>query len=292
MALVGESGSGKSVTAMSILGLLPQQTTTVKGSVTFEGRELTTAPESTLRRLRAEDISLVFQDPLTALNPVYTVGHQVAELFRVRRGQSRTKARASAIEMLRRVRIPDPENCFDQYPHQFSGGIRQRALIAMALALDPLLLIADEPTTALDVTVESEILDLIRELSVEQNLALLFISHDLGVVADICEDITVLYGGRVFETGSVRAVFEEIANPYSAALLASIPAVDLRGSDLRTIPGRPPDPAAWPSGCRFAPRCWRKEAICDDSAPELDRVGPGHASRCHFSDDVFKGQRP
>jgi oligopeptide transport system ATP-binding protein len=285
-AMVGESGSGKSVTALAILGLLPD-TATISGSVMFQGRELVGLPDAELRALRGEEIALVFQDPLSALNPVYTVGHQVAEMFRRRRGLSKRESRERAVDVMQRVRIPHASVRFDQYPHQFSGGMRQRALIAMALALGPSLLIADEPTTALDVTVEAEITELLRVLSDEEGMALLFISHDLGVVASVAERVTVLYGGQVFEQGDVRSVYEHPMNPYTIGLLRSIPSGgDARGADLVGIPGRPPDPAAWPTGCRFHPRCWRAEERCEDGPVATAEVGRGRLSRCHFATEL------
>lgn len=288
--MVGESGSGKSVTALAILGLLPSDTCSVSGSVRLRGQELVGLPDEELRAIRGEEISLVFQDPLSALNPVYTVGRQVAELYRRRRGLSKRESRELAIDAMQRVRIPHPAARYDEYPHQFSGGMRQRALIAMALALQPGLLMADEPTTALDVTVEAEITDLLRALSDEEEMALLFISHDLAVVAGVAQNVTVLYAGQVVEQGPTRAVYDEPANPYTVGLLRSIPeGGDGRSDDLVAIPGRPPDPVAWPGGCRFHPRCWRAEELCGEQAPELVRIGETvRTSRCHFAEEILK----
>lgn len=286
-AMVGESGSGKSVTALAILGLLPLETTLITGSIQLRGRELVGLSDQALRPIRGEDMALVFQDPLSALNPVYTVGRQVAEMFRRRRGLSKRESRELAIDAMQRARIPHPSARFNDYPHQFSGGMRQRALIAMALALEPALLIADEPTTALDVTVEAEIIELLRVLSDEEEMALLFISHDLGVVARAADHVIVLYAGQVVEQGRIRTVYDNPANPYTLGLLKSIPSATGRAENLAAIPGRPPDPAAWPGGCRFHPRCWRAEDICADESPALLQISDeARRSRCHFAEEL------
>lgn len=287
VAVLGESGSGKSATALALMGLLAPNSE-VSGSIRFDGEELVGRSEDSFRLLRGERLALIFQDPLSALNPVYTVGRQIDEMFTRRRGLSRRKARAMTLELMERVQIPHAAARVDDYPHQFSGGMRQRVVIAMALALSPALLIADEPTTALDVTVQQQILRLLRRLSDEEGMALIIISHDLGVVASAAQRVYVMYGGQILEQGDTREVYDRPANPYTLGLMASLPGGLRRGDPLRAIPGAPPDPFAFPSGCRFHPRCYRSVSTCEDLAPSLQEVGgQSRRSRCHFAADVL-----
>ena len=257
VALVGESGCGKTVTSLSILGLVPDPPGRVMegSSIRFDGEELVGASPERLRRLRGNRVSMIFQEPMTSLNPVFTVGDQISEPLREHRRMGRRQARERAVELLGEVGIPEPSRRFDEYPHQLSGGMRQRVMIAMALACEPTLLIADEPTTALDVTIQAQILELLAELRERHRMAVLLITHDLGVVAEVADRVVVMYAGQVVETGTAREVFGAPAHPYTEGLLASIPRVDRLGERLRPIPGMVPAPTSWPTGCRFADRC-------------------------------------
>ncbi|MGK5632556.1 ABC transporter ATP-binding protein, partial [Streptomyces sp. URMC 123] len=258
LGIVGESGSGKSVTNLTVLGLHNPRNTTVTGEIRLDGQELIGAPERTLERLRGNKMAMIFQDPLTALSPYYTVGRQIAEPYRKHTGASRREARSKAVEMLRKVGIPNPGLRVDDYPHQFSGGMRQRAMIAMALVCDPDLLIADEPTTALDVTVQAQILDLLKDLQQEFGSAIILITHDLGVVANTADDVLVMYAGRAVERGSVREVLRTPEHPYTWGLLRSMPRLSSDVDEALTpIPGTPPSLLAPPPGCPFHPRCPR-----------------------------------
>jgi peptide/nickel transport system ATP-binding protein len=280
LGIVGESGCGKSVTAMSILGLLPQ-TATVTGSARFEGVELLRAPRSHLRKVRGRKISFVFQEPMTSLNPVLRVGHQIGEVLREHLGLSRGAARARTIELLDLVHIPDPERRVDEYPHQLSGGMRQRVMIAMALACDPKILIADEPTTALDVTIQAGILDLLRELRGRLGTAIVLITHNLGVVADIADRVVVMYAGRKVEEAPVEELFAHPQHPYTSGLLGAIPrAGQAHDGRLREIPGRVPSLAQLPSHCAFAERCPRADELSWSQVPDLREVRPDHAVAC------------
>jgi oligopeptide transport system ATP-binding protein len=297
LALLGESGSGKSVTSLSIMGLLPRGAGRItSGSIFFDGRELTTMRAADLRRLRGQEIAMVFQDPLSSLNPVQTVGHQIDEMFRRHQGASRHVARRQTIELMARVRIPDPQRRADSYPHEFSGGMRQRAMIAMALALGPRLLIADEPTTALDVTVQAQIVELLMELRDERGMSLLFISHDLGVVAPLAERVAVMYAGRIIEQGPTRDVYDHPRHPYTAGLLRSLPDVHAGRTRLVPISGNPPDLRWVPPGCPFAPRCPYHRPACDEQVPPLIPVGPDRVSACirvaEISADLDASVRP
>ncbi|MCC6217266.1 MAG: ABC transporter ATP-binding protein [Polyangiaceae bacterium] len=293
LALVGESGCGKSVTALSILRLIEDPPGRIEsGRVELAGRELLGLPEREMRRVRGRDLAMIFQEPMTSLNPVYTVGWQIAEAFRVHRGGGRAAGRARAIELLGLVGIPSPSERVDAYPHQLSGGMRQRAMIAMALACDPSLLVADEPTTALDVTIQAQILDLLRKLQAERGMSMLFITHALGVVAELARDVVVMYAGRVVETGSVSDVFAGPLHPYTTGLLGSIPpspGAGARPRRLPTIEGVVPDLAALPRGCRFADRCALLAKAppgherCRSEEPELRSMGPGRSVRCHLA---------
>ena len=280
LGLIGESGCGKSITALALMGLLPEGAR-VAGSIRFEGRELTTLDEAALCRLRGDRIGMVFQEPMTALNPLHTVGRQIAESLRLHRGLSGAAARAQALRLLERVQLPQAAQRLDAYPHQLSGGQRQRVVIAIALACGPDLLIADEPTTALDVTLQREVLDLIAELVREDGMGLLLISHDLGVMADTVQRLLVMYAGTVVESGPTAAVFERLAHPYTRGLFAARPRLGLqRGTRLATIPGRVPELADMPRGCPFAERCGLVIDACRQADPPPVTVGPGHEARC------------
>jgi peptide/nickel transport system ATP-binding protein len=285
LGIVGESGSGKSVTGQAVLGLHDRRRTTVSGRVLLDGEDLTAAAERRLERLRGNRVAMIFQDPLTALSPYHTVGSQIAEPYRKHRGASRREARQRAVEMLARVGIPHPARRVDDYPHQFSGGMRQRVVIAMALVCDPDLLIADEPTTALDVTVQAQILDLLRALQDEFGSAIVLITHDLGVVSQISDDVLVMYAGRAVERGPVREVLNRPRHPYTWGLLSSVPR--LTGDvdrDLAPIPGSPPSLLAPPPGCPFEPRCAYREHVPGPLSCAADRPAPPSArgAACHL----------
>ncbi|HYD77272.1 ABC transporter ATP-binding protein [Ramlibacter sp.] len=286
LGLVGESGCGKSITAMSLMGLLPEHSR-VTGSIRFEGRELVGLPERQLCDLRGDRIGMIFQEPMTALNPVHSIGRQVAEPLRLHRGMSASAARKEAIALLDRVGIPDAARRIDAYPHQFSGGQRQRITIAMALACGPDLLIADEPTTALDVTIQQQILDLIRELVAERGMAMILISHDLGVVAQNVSRMLVMYGGSVVESGATADVFANPSHPYTLGLFGARPRLGgARGARLVTIPGTVPELADLPGGCPFAGRCAWTRPECHVTVPPPHEVGPGQHARCIRLDAV------
>ena len=283
LGIVGESGCGKTVMSLSILRLIPEPPGHIlPGSfIEFEGRNLLTLPPRELRAVRGNRIAMVFQEPMTSLNPVLPVGAQVAEAALVHQKLSRADARKRTIDLLRLVGIPDPETRVDDYPHQLSGGMRQRVMIAMALICHPQILIADEPTTALDVTIQAQILDLLGRLRRELNMAVLLITHDLGVVAGSADRVVVMYAGQVVETAATRALFATPRHPYTEGLLASIPRLDQPRERLRSIPGSVPPATAWPTGCRFHPRCpyaWDK--CRSEEPPLLDTGAPGHSARC------------
>jgi oligopeptide/dipeptide ABC transporter ATP-binding protein len=281
LAVVGESGSGKSVTAQTVIGLTRSSNAVIEGSVDFGGRELTTLTDDELRDVRGERISMIFQDPMSSLNPVYRVGDQIAEMLRAHRDMSRSAARDRSVELLGMVGIPNPAQRARSYPHEFSGGMRQRVMIAMALALEPEILIADEPTTALDVTVQAQILTLIDKLNRERNLAVVLITHDLGVVAEIADRVVVMYAGQIVEDGTLDDIFYDPQHPYTAGLLGSLPRLDEdRHARLRQITGAPPSLLDPPSGCRFAPRCPHVFAKCTEPPTLESRVGAGHLDRC------------
>jgi peptide/nickel transport system ATP-binding protein len=287
--LIGESGCGKSITALALMGLLPEGAT-VGGSIRLDGRELVGLDESELCKLRGRRLGMVFQEPMTALNPLHTVGRQIAEPLRVHLGLSARDARARALELLERVQVPQAARRLDAYPHQLSGGQRQRVVIAIALACGPDLLIADEPTTALDVTVQREVLDLINELVAERGMGLLLISHNLGVMARTVRQLMVMYGGIVAEAGPTDSVFARLAHPYTRALFASRPRLGLaRGTRLPTIPGRVPELADLPAGCPFAERCTRVVDACRPAIPAALPVNGAHIARCirmHAADEA------
>jgi oligopeptide/dipeptide ABC transporter ATP-binding protein len=279
LCLVGESGCGKSVTSLAMMGLLPKGSARItQGSVRFNGRDLLGLDAGAMADLRGNRIAMIFQEPMTSLNPVFTVGNQVAEAIRRHKGCTAAEARDRALAMFRKVRMPAPEKRLDEYPHQLSGGMRQRVMIAMALANDPALLIADEPTTALDVTIQAQILDLMRDLQSETGAAMLMITHDLGVVAEIADEVAVMYAGRIVESGPVAAIFNDPQHPYTLGLMASMPGLQGRQGRLVTIPGSVPSPQMMPNGCRFAPRCPFAEAACTTTRPGL--TGTGHRVAC------------
>ncbi len=292
VALVGESGCGKSVTALSILRLLPAPPAQIEsGSIALEGRDLLALPEGAMRAVRGDLISMVFQEPMTSLNPVYTAGFQIGEALRLHRKKSRRQARARAVELLGLVGLPEPETSVDAFPHQLSGGQRQRVMIAMALACEPKLLVADEPTTALDVTIQAQILALLRGLQESLAMSLLLITHDLGVVAEVAGHVVVMYAGRVVETAPVRDLFAKPAHPYTRGLLDSVPGafespVEPARRRLRAIEGIVPDLRALPPGCRFADRCPMRIERCVREEPELTTLSPGRSSRCFRASEV------
>ncbi len=280
LGVVGESGSGKSVTALSIIGLVPPPGRIVGGEIRFAGMDLRTQGAAQWRARRGDEIAMIFQEPMTSLNPAFTIGDQIMEVILRHRAVSKAEARARAIDMLRRVRIPAPERRFAEYPHKLSGGMRQRAMIAMAMACDPKLLIADEPTTALDVTIQAQIIDLMRALRAETGAAILLITHDLGVVAELADDVVVMYAGKVVEQGPVAALFRDPQHPYTVGLLGSIPRLDGEARRLATIEGAVPNPLSLPSGCRFHPRCPFAIDQCRAEEPALAEVVAGQHAAC------------
>ena len=289
LGLVGESGCGKSITAMALMGLLPEGAV-VTGSIRFDGRELVGQPDAAMRQLRGNRIGMIFQEPMTALNPVHTIGNQVAEPLRLHRGIAREQARTQTITLLERVGINHAASRIDAYPHQFSGGQRQRITIAMALACEPDLLIADEPTTALDVTIQGQILDLIHDLVTERSMALLLISHDLGVIAQNVQRMLVMYGGSVIESGPTRSVFGHMAHPYTRGLFGARPRLGAaRGHRLTTIDGTVPELVDLPPGCSFADRCAWARDFCVATRPLPTLLGSGHAASCLRLDAVAAG---
>jgi peptide/nickel transport system ATP-binding protein len=279
LCVVGESGCGKSVTALAIMGLLAKSAKR-DGRVRFDGAELTALDQASLNGLRGARLAMIFQEPMTSLNPAFTVGDQIVEAVLRHRGGDRASAKKRAIEMLRRVRIPAPERRYADYPHKLSGGMRQRVMIAMALACDPELLIADEPTTALDVTIQAQVLDLMRKLRAETGAAIMLITHDLGVVAEMADRVIVMYAGQIVEEAPVGVLFSRPEHPYTVGLLGSIPRLDKKRGRLPAIEGTVPSPHAMPPGCRFAPRCPFAEDRCRTDAPPLKPVGADHWARC------------
>ncbi len=296
LAIVGESGSGKSVSSMAIMGLHDPRTTLIHGSIQLGGEEIVGRPQDEMRRFRGNVAAMIFQDPQSSLHPFFTIGAQIVEAYRAHNNVSKRKARERAVDMLGRVGIPNPQRRFDDYPHQFSGGMRQRAMIAMALVNDPKLLIADEPTTALDVTVQAQILDLIMDLQQDFGSAVVFITHDLGVVAETADEILVMYAGRCVEYGSVEAILGSPHNPYTWGLLESIPAVSGEPARLHPIPGMPPSLLRLPSGCSFHPRCEFRPRVpangCVEELPDLipRTADQNRLSRCHLAhpDEIFQ----
>jgi oligopeptide/dipeptide ABC transporter ATP-binding protein len=284
LGIVGESGSGKSVLARSIMGLLPEGFVRRPGGrILFAGRDLRQMPEHELRRIRGREIAMIFQDPMTSLNPVMTVGRQIVQVLHQHTDLSASAAKVRAIELLAEVDIPDPRQRFKEYAHRLSGGMRQRVVIAIALACNPRLLIADEPTTALDVTVQAQILDLLRHLQDKHSMALILITHNLGVVAEMCDDVAVMYAGRMVEQASVVDMLEKPRMRYTQALLQSVPRLESAShSRLPVIPGQPPNLIAMPPGCRFAPRCGHRQERCATESPPTEDVGNGHSFACWY----------
>jgi oligopeptide/dipeptide ABC transporter ATP-binding protein len=281
LGVVGESGCGKSVTALSVMRLVPPPGRHVGGRILFEGRDLATLPEPEMRAVRGRDIAMIFQEPMTSLNPVFTVGYQIMEAIRTHLPVSRSEARRRAVELLEKVKIPAAARRVDDYPHQMSGGMRQRVMIAMALACTPRLLIADEPTTALDVTIQAQILDLLRELQQEFRMSVLIITHDLGVVAEVADEVAVMYASKIVEYAPARELFREPLHPYTVGLLRAIPRLDTpKAEKLSVIPGTVPNPLRFPSGCAFHPRCPLAVDRCREVEPRLRELRPGHWVAC------------
>ena len=285
IGIVGESGSGKSQTVLALMGLLARNGR-VGGEVTFKGRSLLDMPLTELNRIRGNDISMIFQDPMTSLNPYLTISRQLGEVLTLHKGMSRAEAKRASIEMLDAVKIPEARKRIDMYPHEFSGGMRQRVMIAMALLCRPELLIADEPTTALDVTVQAQILQLLKELQQEFNTAIVMITHDLGVVAGLCDEVLVMYGGRTMEQGDVHQVFHNPQHPYTTGLLAALPRLGSDESSLRTIPGNPPNMLNMPAGCPFSERCPERGDRCITTVPLLHGIETGHTVACHKREEA------
>ncbi|MFI7428658.1 ABC transporter ATP-binding protein [Micromonospora sp. NPDC049836] len=287
LAVLGESGSGKSVTAQAIMGILDTPPAHITaGQIRYQGQDLLTRSEEQRRQVRGKEIAMIFQDALSALNPVFPVGWQIGETLRQREGMSRADARRRAVELMDLVKIPAAAKRLGDYPHQFSGGMRQRVMIAMALALNPKVLIADEPTTALDVTVQAQIMDLLADLRRDLDMAMILITHDLGVVAGVADRIAVMYAGRIVEHADVRSLYRAPAHPYTKGLLESIPRLDVRGQALATIKGLPPNLMRIPSGCPFHPRCPYAQQVCVDEVPHDLVLGDGRTSACHFAQEV------
>lgn len=286
LGLVGESGCGKSVTAFSILKLLDYPGKTVEGQILFKGDDLLKKSEEQMRKIRGKEIAMIFQEPMTSLNPVFTIGFQIAESLKVHYKMSNQEARKKVIELLEKVGIPIPEQRVDEYPHQLSGGMRQRAMIAMALACDPVLLIADEPTTSLDVTIQAQILELMKTLLKQFNSSLIMITHDLGVIAEIADRIAVMYAGKIVEYTDTRSIFFSPLHPYTFGLLTSIPRLDMEMEQLESIPGVVPDPLHFPEGCKFHPRCGFATERCRKEEPSLLEIENGHIVRCWQVDRV------
>ena len=293
LAILGESGSGKSVSAQAIMGIIDSPPGFIsKGVIKYRDVDLLTLDEDSRRRIRGAKIAMVFQDALSALNPVFSVGWQIGEMFRVHRGMSKAEADKRAVELMERVRIPAAKERLNEYPHQFSGGMRQRVMIAMALALDPDIIIADEPTTALDVTVQAQIMELLADLQAETHMGLILITHDLGVVADVADKVAIMYAGKIVETGTVYEVYANQAHPYTEGLMNSIPRLDQKGLRLEPIRGAPPSLLHIPSGCSFHPRCPYMREVCTTDVPPLYEVSPTRRSACHFFKEVLSPEPP
>lgn len=288
LAILGESGSGKSVTAQTIMGILDMPPGHIAGGeIRYRGQDLLSMKPDQRRKLRGASISMIFQDALSSLNPVLPVGWQISEMFRVHQKMKRRQAMQKAVQLMKRVGIPAAEQRAGDYPHQFSGGMRQRIMIAMAIALDPDVLIADEPTTALDVTVQAQVMRLLKELQVENNMGLILITHDLGVVADVADKIAVMYAGRVMEEADVYSIYAQPAHPYTKGLLESLPRIDSADDRLNTIPGLPPTLTDMPTGCPFSPRCPYATDLCRTDRPDLLPVVEGRRSACHYRDELY-----
>jgi len=291
LGIVGESGSGKSQTAFALMGLLAKNGV-ITGSAKFEDKEILNLPVKALNRIRAEKISMIFQDPMTSLNPYMKVGTQLMEVLLLHKGMSKADAFAASVRMLDAVKIPEARKRMDMYPHEFSGGMRQRVMIAMALLCNPKLLIADEPTTALDVTVQAQIMTLLNELKRDFNTAIIMITHDLGVIAGLCDKVLVMYAGRTMEYGKVNDIFYRQSHPYTEGLLKAIPRLDSEGEVLATIPGNPPNLLRLPKGCPFQERCHRVSDICRSKAPELSGFHDGRLRACHWDwEEIVQGSK-
>lgn len=291
LGIVGESGSGKSVTSLSIMRLIPSPPgKIVDGEILFEGEDLLKKSPAEMRKIRGNDISMIFQEPMTSLNPVFTIGDQIMEAIILHQKLDKKEAREKAIDMLRLVGIPEPQRRVDEYPHQLSGGMRQRVMIAMALSCNPKLLIADEPTTALDVTIQAQILDLMRKLRDELGTSIILITHDLGVIAEMVEEVIVMYAGKIVERTDVRSLFRDPKHPYTEGLLGSLPKLGEKADRLQTIEGVVPSPFNMPTGCRFHPRCQYARDICREEQPELLTLGEGHEAACFIHTD-YKSMR-
>jgi len=292
MGLVGESGSGKSMTAMSILGLIPKPAGSIMpdSEVIFDGKDLTQLSETEMASIRGNQISMIFQEPMTSLNPVYTIGKQLMEPLRIHKNMTKEEAKKRVLEYMDLVRIPDPKKRFASYPHQLSGGLRQRVMIAMALLCDPKLIIADEPTTALDVTIQAQILDLLKDVQTRLNTAILFITHDLGVVAELCDDVCVMYAGQIVERADVDTLFKAPKHPYTVGLLKSLPRVDDDIDELYSIKGMVPNPSSMPKGCRFSTRCEKVMAKCNASVPPIVSFKEGSSVACWLYEEEHNAQ--
>ncbi len=280
LGIVGESGCGKSVTSLSVMQLLSTNGKIEKGSIRFEGKDLVNLSDSDMRKIRGNEIAMIFQEPMTSLNPVHKIGRQISESLMLHKGMNKSQARAKAVDLLKSVGIPRAEQIVDEYPHRLSGGMRQRVMIAIAMSCDPKLLIADEPTTALDVTIQAQILDLMRKIRKEHNMAILLITHDLGVVAEMCDRVVVMYAGKVVEQGSVKEIFRNPSHPYTVGLMNSIPKLEERQARLPSIPGNVPSLELMPKGCRFATRCEFVTEKCIQEEPTLLPVEENHEARC------------
>jgi len=280
LGIVGESGSGKSVTSLSIMGLIPKPPGKVTGSIKYKGKEIINLSEKQMLDIRGNEIAMIFQEPMTSLNPVFTIGNQLVEAISIHTNLVKKELTNRAVEMLKLVGIPRAEEIMNEYPHQLSGGMRQRVMIAMAMSCNPSILIADEPTTALDVTIQAQILDLMRKLKSDYNTSILLITHDLGVVAEMCERVIVMYAGRIVEEADVRTIFHQPMHPYTKGLIKSTPRLSVGEKKLYSIPGNVPSLKNMPKGCSFAPRCDSALATCHEEIPDLVSVGPGHKSRC------------
>jgi oligopeptide transport system ATP-binding protein len=290
LAILGESGSGKSVSAQAVMGILDSPPAFItQGDIRFRGEDMLAMPEEQRRKIRGRRIAMIFQDALSALNPVFTVGDQIGEMFRVHMGMSKKESLARTAELMDRVHIPSATQRINDYPHQFSGGMRQRVMIAMAMSLDPDIIIADEPTTALDVTVQAQVMGLLAELQEEAQMGLILITHDLGVIADVADRIAVMYAGRIIEQAPVYDIYARPAHPYTEGLLQSIPRVDLKGQDLFAIKGLPPSLMRIPPGCAFHPRCPYRRDVCREEVPALFRVNADRGGACFFWKDVVEG---
>lgn len=284
LGLVGETGAGKTTTALGILNLIPDPPgKIVSGEILFEGNNLTKLPDAAMRKVRGNKVSMIFQDPMTALNPVLTIGDQIAEVIRLHEKISRADAHKKVSSMLQMVGIP--EERMDEYPHQFSGGMKQRVVIAIALACNPQLLIADEPTTALDVTIQAQVLELMQKLKVKLGTSMLLITHDLGVVAEICDKVAIMYAGEIVEYGTLEEVYNQTSHPYTKGLFGSIPSANMRAHRLNPIQGLMPDPTDLPKGCAFHPRCPQKKDLCSSQKPESILIDGGHYAKCHYALD-------